>query len=175
VTEHKNYRPQPLVILLSSCCHQFFQVPSVRHSGQLRKRHQTRLGQPGPFILLLLLPVFFGSADTHKRYRQQPLPHNPQRIHEEIMASSEKERDAPISPGGINAASTRGSVAMDEAGQAKTMNLIMESARSATAKEQKMTLLHSVKLYPKAIAWSALIATCIVMEGYDISLVNNFC
>ncbi|KAJ4864473.1 sugar transporter domain-containing protein [Trichoderma breve] len=31
-----------------------------------------------------------------------------------------------------------------------------------------------IKLYPKAIAWSMIISTCIVMEGYDISLVNNF-
>lgn len=37
-----------------------------------------------------------------------------------------------------------------------------------------MTLLQGVKLYPKAVAWSVLISTCIAMEGYDISLVNNF-
>ncbi|OPB43514.1 MFS permease (maltose permease) [Trichoderma guizhouense] len=37
-----------------------------------------------------------------------------------------------------------------------------------------MTLLQGIKLYPKAIAWSMIISTCIVMEGYDISLVNNF-
>lgn len=37
-----------------------------------------------------------------------------------------------------------------------------------------MTLLQGIKLYPKAVAWSVLISTCIAMEGYDISLVNNF-
>lgn len=37
-----------------------------------------------------------------------------------------------------------------------------------------MTLLQGLGLYPKAVAWSLLISTCIVMEGYDISLVNNF-
>lgn len=53
--------------------------------------------------------------------------------------------------------------------------LVIESARAAAAKEQSMTLLQGIKLYPKAIAWSILISTCIVMEGYDVSLVNNFC
>ncbi|PNP40339.1 hypothetical protein TGAMA5MH_07666 [Trichoderma gamsii] len=51
---------------------------------------------------------------------------------------------------------------------------IIEHARAAAAKEQKMTLLQGIKLYPKAIVWSMIISTCIVMEGYDISLVNNF-
>ena len=37
-----------------------------------------------------------------------------------------------------------------------------------------MTLLQGIKIYPKALAWSVLISTCIAMEGYDISLVNNF-
>lgn len=37
-----------------------------------------------------------------------------------------------------------------------------------------MTLLQGLKLYPKAAAWSVLISTCIVMEGYDVCLVNNF-
>ncbi|PTB70093.1 maltose permease [Trichoderma citrinoviride] len=52
--------------------------------------------------------------------------------------------------------------------------LVIESARAAAAKEQSMTLLQGIKLYPKAIAWSIIISTCIVMEGYDVSLVNNF-
>ncbi|OTB09932.1 hypothetical protein K445DRAFT_323462 [Daldinia sp. EC12] len=56
----------------------------------------------------------------------------------------------------------------------ETMNDIIRSARLASEKEQKMTLLQGLRLYPKAIAWSVLISTCIVMEGYDISLVNNF-
>ncbi|KAF9893863.1 hypothetical protein FE257_010033 [Aspergillus nanangensis] len=51
---------------------------------------------------------------------------------------------------------------------------VVENAKSATAKEQRMTLLQGIRLYPKAVAWSILISTCIAMEGYDISLVNNF-
>lgn len=52
--------------------------------------------------------------------------------------------------------------------------VLAHNAKSAADKERKMTLLQGVKLYPKAVAWSVLISTCIAMEGYDISLVNNF-
>lgn len=38
-----------------------------------------------------------------------------------------------------------------------------------------MTLLEGLRLYPKAIAWSVLISSCCAMEGYDISLLGNFC
>lgn len=48
------------------------------------------------------------------------------------------------------------------------------NAKAATEAEHKMSLLQGIKTYPKAIAWSVLISTCIAMEGYDISLVNNF-
>lgn len=51
---------------------------------------------------------------------------------------------------------------------------ILNHAKAATEKERNMTLLQGIKLYPKAVAWSLLISTCIVMEGYDISLISNF-
>ncbi|KAK1922404.1 putative MFS alpha-glucoside transporter [Papiliotrema laurentii] len=53
----------------------------------------------------------------------------------------------------------------------KTMHA---NALVATEKEQKMTLLEGIRLYPKAVFWSIVISTCIVMEGYDVSLVGNF-
>ncbi|RDW90775.1 putative MFS alpha-glucoside transporter [Aspergillus mulundensis] len=57
---------------------------------------------------------------------------------------------------------------------AMPMAKIVANAKAAAQKEQKMTLLQGFKLYPKAIVWSIIISTTIVMEGYDISLVNNF-
>ncbi|KAL5117099.1 hypothetical protein ACEQ8H_005058 [Pleosporales sp. CAS-2024a] len=51
---------------------------------------------------------------------------------------------------------------------------VISDARHATEKEHSMTLLQGIKLYPKAIGWSVLISTCIVMEGYDVCLLNNF-
>ncbi|KAJ5758759.1 hypothetical protein N7520_005915 [Penicillium odoratum] len=55
-----------------------------------------------------------------------------------------------------------------------SMTKVIHNAKAATEKERNMSLLQGIKLYPKAVAWSVLISTCIVMEGYDISLVNNF-
>ena len=52
---------------------------------------------------------------------------------------------------------------------------ILKGAKAAAEREKSMTLREGIRLYPKAIAWSVLISTCIVMEGYDISLVTNFC
>jgi MFS transporter, SP family, general alpha glucoside:H+ symporter len=57
----------------------------------------------------------------------------------------------------------------------KSMNQITHNAKNATDKEHKMTLLQGIRLYPKAIAWSVLISTCICMEGYDVCLLSNFC
>ncbi|KAI2602529.1 sugar transporter [Hypoxylon sp. NC1633] len=55
-----------------------------------------------------------------------------------------------------------------------TMGDVIRNAKLATEKEHRMTLWQGLRLYPKAIAWSVLISTCIAMEGYDVSLVNNF-
>jgi SP family general alpha glucoside:H+ symporter-like MFS transporter len=48
-------------------------------------------------------------------------------------------------------------------------------AKLATDKEQSMTLMQGIRLYPKAIGWSIVISTCIAMEGYDLCLLGNFC
>lgn len=56
-----------------------------------------------------------------------------------------------------------------------TMNDVIRHAKTATEKEHKMTLLQGIRLYPKAVAWSLLISTCICMEGYDVCLLSNFC
>ncbi|KAJ5825036.1 Major facilitator superfamily domain general substrate transporter [Penicillium robsamsonii] len=55
-----------------------------------------------------------------------------------------------------------------------SMTKVVRNAKAATEKEQSMTLMEGIRLYPKAVLWSVLISTCIAMEGYDISLVNNF-
>ncbi|KAL2120050.1 hypothetical protein VTJ04DRAFT_7011 [Mycothermus thermophilus] len=62
----------------------------------------------------------------------------------------------------------------DQVEQLKSRERIIQAARNATKNEQNMTLMQGIRLYPKAIAWSILISTCIVMEGYDICLINNF-
>lgn len=59
-------------------------------------------------------------------------------------------------------------------GSHSSMKTVIQNAKAATEKEQKMSLLQGIKLYPKAVFWSVFISTCIAMEGYDVSLVNNF-
>lgn len=51
---------------------------------------------------------------------------------------------------------------------------ILNGAAQATQKEHNMSLWQGIKLYPKAIGWSLLISTAIIMEGYDITLINSF-
>ncbi|KAJ6013732.1 hypothetical protein N7540_008323 [Penicillium herquei] len=62
----------------------------------------------------------------------------------------------------------------EDPGSDSSMTKVIQSAMAATQKEQNMTLMQGIRLYPKAVAWSIFISTCIVMEGYDISLVTNF-
>jgi len=51
---------------------------------------------------------------------------------------------------------------------------LIHDAKAATDEEKGMTLMQGIRLYPKAILWSVLISTCIVMEGYDLCLLGNF-
>jgi SP family general alpha glucoside:H+ symporter-like MFS transporter len=63
----------------------------------------------------------------------------------------------------------------DRNARPRATDQVIAAAKRSTEKEKSMTLLQGVRLYPKAIAWSMLISTCIVMEGYDVCLINNFC
>lgn len=62
----------------------------------------------------------------------------------------------------------------DHLKQTESNEKVMHDAKAATDKEHDMTLLQGIKLYPKAVAWSLLISTCICMEGYDVCLLGNF-
>jgi MFS transporter, SP family, general alpha glucoside:H+ symporter len=57
----------------------------------------------------------------------------------------------------------------------RSMDDVIDRARTATEKEHRMSLWQGIKLYPKAVGWSILISTCICMEGYDVCLLSNFC
>lgn len=91
--------------------------------------------------------------------------------------------EKPLSPVASNgndevgqpAPSGAGVLGGDEPEINKTHYSVLENAKMASTKEQSMTLWQGLKLYPKAIAYSVIISSCIVMEGYDISLVTNFC
>lgn len=47
-------------------------------------------------------------------------------------------------------------------------------ARDATQLEHELTVRSALRLYPKAIGFSLLFSTAIIMEGYDLSLLGSF-
>ncbi|CRJ87985.1 General alpha-glucoside permease like protein [Verticillium longisporum] len=53
------------------------------------------------------------------------------------------------------------------------LEAISHEAQNATNAEHELGLRQSLKLYPKAIAWSIFLSTCVVMEGFDITLITG--
>ncbi|KAL7940367.1 sugar transporter-like protein [Trichoderma barbatum] len=51
--------------------------------------------------------------------------------------------------------------------------LTVNEAAAATKAEHSMGLIKSLKLYKKACLWSIFLSTCIVMEGFDLVILNN--
>ncbi|KAI1487629.1 general substrate transporter [Biscogniauxia mediterranea] len=50
---------------------------------------------------------------------------------------------------------------------------LVSGAKHASDAEQHMTLLRALKLYPKAIGWSVLLSSTLIMEGYDLALLGS--
>ncbi|EXJ57713.1 uncharacterized protein A1O5_12503 [Cladophialophora psammophila CBS 110553] len=51
----------------------------------------------------------------------------------------------------------------------------LSAAAQDVAKDEKdMTIRQAIKVYKKAIIWSLVISTCVIMEGYDTNLLGNF-
>ncbi|KAK9431380.1 general substrate transporter [Lipomyces doorenjongii] len=49
----------------------------------------------------------------------------------------------------------------------------VDAAKNASDEEHSMTLARGLRLYPKAIAWSVLLSSALVMEGYDLALLGS--
>ncbi|CZR61466.1 related to alpha-glucoside transport protein [Phialocephala subalpina] len=56
---------------------------------------------------------------------------------------------------------------------AQNQKIVNEAGRLATIAEHDLTFRQAVKAYPRAIFWSVLVSTCIIMEGYDVVLVGS--
>ncbi|KAK8039556.1 hypothetical protein PG993_007967 [Apiospora rasikravindrae] len=52
----------------------------------------------------------------------------------------------------------------------KTLDL----AKQANSEEHNLTLRDALRQYPRAVMWSVLLSTSIIMEGYDIVLMSSF-
>ncbi|KAI1471309.1 sugar transporter [Daldinia caldariorum] len=53
------------------------------------------------------------------------------------------------------------------------MTLVNE-ANEANERERDMKLTHAFKVYPKAVGWSMLLSSCIIMEGFGTSIVGSY-
>lgn len=51
---------------------------------------------------------------------------------------------------------------------------LVDEARDATQHEHKMGMLEAIKTYPKAVGWSVLASTALIMEGYDLVVIGSF-
>ena len=51
---------------------------------------------------------------------------------------------------------------------------VTDAAAAGSAAEKRMSIREGLRLYPKAIGWSMLLSTAIVMEGYDVVLLGSF-
>jgi SP family general alpha glucoside:H+ symporter-like MFS transporter len=48
-----------------------------------------------------------------------------------------------------------------------------EQAQHAADDEKSMTLIQAIKLYPKAVGWSVVLSSALIMEGYDLALLGS--
>lgn len=51
---------------------------------------------------------------------------------------------------------------------------LSDQAAIGARNEQEQTILEAFKQYPKAVGWSLLLSTAVVMEGYDTVLITSF-
>lgn len=51
---------------------------------------------------------------------------------------------------------------------------INEKSKKATEMEHTMSLWDGLRTYPKAVGWSLVVSTAIIMEGYDTTLLGSF-
>lgn len=50
---------------------------------------------------------------------------------------------------------------------------LVSAAKASTHVEHHMTIREAIKLYPKAIIFSIILSTAVIMEGYDVVLLSN--
>ena len=51
---------------------------------------------------------------------------------------------------------------------------LTDDAAGAAAHERGQTVFQAIRTYPKAVGWSILLSTALVMEGYDTVLLAKY-
>jgi SP family general alpha glucoside:H+ symporter-like MFS transporter len=54
------------------------------------------------------------------------------------------------------------------------LNSLIDSSDATVKAEHRLAIMDGLRLYPKAIGWSMLLSLTIVMEGYDLAIINSF-
>lgn len=60
-----------------------------------------------------------------------------------------------------------------EPGMEGKQPVILSDGKQGAQKEQSMTLWQAVQLYPKAVGWSILFSSTLIMEGYHLALLGS--
>jgi SP family general alpha glucoside:H+ symporter-like MFS transporter len=79
---------------------------------------------------------------------------------------------APAPPPGVLVNSDRAYSVVAET--IPTFTDMHDEAREHTEKETSMGFFEGMRTYPKAAAWSVLLSSSIIMEGYDTNLLGSF-
>lgn len=48
-----------------------------------------------------------------------------------------------------------------------------DEAQHAASDEKAMSVFQAIKLYPKAVGWSVVLSSALIMEGYDLALLGS--
>lgn len=59
-----------------------------------------------------------------------------------------------------------------ELGNPDTITLI-QKAQASDAADRQLTIPQALKKYKKAVFWSCLLSTALIMEGYDVVIVRS--
>ncbi|KAK3956650.1 hypothetical protein QBC32DRAFT_227192 [Pseudoneurospora amorphoporcata] len=80
---------------------------------------------------------------------------------------------ASSSPGKATEAGITTTIPQAQDGHHADNDVVRVEAKQAADTEHEMTLLRAIKLYPKAIGWSVLLSSTLIMEGYDLALLGS--
>lgn len=64
--------------------------------------------------------------------------------------------------------------ALVETAHIENADKLFDSAAAATAEEQNMGVMQAIRAYPRAVFFSMLFSTAIIMEGFDLTMINAF-
>jgi SP family general alpha glucoside:H+ symporter-like MFS transporter len=53
-------------------------------------------------------------------------------------------------------------------------DIALKQAKEAASEETSLTLIEGIRKYPNAVLWSVFLSTTLIMEGYDVALLNSF-